>query len=75
MKFYSEYSYYTGNIVVHFMMTEAREEYQLEKLWTLGGKYDDLLQEMIKIQKLIETERWNVVFDNNVYTCVCKLYM
>ena len=57
MKFDSEYSYYTGNIVVHFMMMEAREKYQLEKLWSLGGKYDDLLQEMIKIQKLIETER------------------
>ncbi|XP_027594233.1 mitochondrial assembly of ribosomal large subunit protein 1 isoform X1 [Pipra filicauda] len=34
-----------GNIVVHFMLPEAREVYELEKLWTLGP-YDDQLTQM-----------------------------
>ncbi|KAJ7396267.1 Mitochondrial assembly of ribosomal large subunit protein 1 [Pitangus sulphuratus] len=34
-----------GNIVVHFMLPETREVYELEKLWTLGS-YDDQLAEM-----------------------------
>ncbi|XP_032553548.1 mitochondrial assembly of ribosomal large subunit protein 1 isoform X3 [Chiroxiphia lanceolata] len=34
-----------GNIVVHFMLPEAREVYELEKLWTLGS-YDDQLTQM-----------------------------
>lgn len=31
-----------GNIVVHFMLPEAREVYELEKLWTLRS-YDEQL--------------------------------
>ncbi|XP_052656063.1 mitochondrial assembly of ribosomal large subunit protein 1 [Harpia harpyja] len=34
-----------GSIVVHFMLPEAREVYELEKLWTLGS-YDDQLAQM-----------------------------
>ncbi|XP_027306734.1 mitochondrial assembly of ribosomal large subunit protein 1 [Anas platyrhynchos] len=34
-----------GSIVVHFMLPEARETYELEKLWTLGS-YDDQLTQM-----------------------------
>lgn len=34
-----------GSIVVHFMLPEAREIYELEKLWTLGS-YDDQLTQM-----------------------------
>ncbi|XP_033101374.1 uncharacterized protein LOC117104623 [Anneissia japonica] len=35
-----------GNIVVHFMLEEAREIYELEKLWTLGPEFDDQSQRM-----------------------------
>ncbi|XP_062478510.1 mitochondrial assembly of ribosomal large subunit protein 1 [Pezoporus occidentalis] len=34
-----------GSVVVHFMLPEAREVYELEKLWTLGS-YDDQLAQM-----------------------------
>jgi len=34
-----------GNSVVHFMLEESRERYQLEKLWLLGHKFDDLLRQ------------------------------
>eukprot|EP00795_Rhopilema_esculentum_P013842 gene13842-4781_t len=38
-----------GNIVVHFMMPETREIYELEKLWTLGPYFDDQLVEMANL--------------------------
>lgn len=34
-----------GNMVVHLMLEETREEFQLEKLWLLGPEHDDLLLE------------------------------
>ncbi len=35
-----------GNIVVHFMLDETRQIYQIEKLWTLGHEYDDMYNEI-----------------------------
>ena len=37
----------SGNIVVHFMLPDTREKYELEKLWTLGSAYDDQLKKML----------------------------
>ncbi|XP_074051568.1 mitochondrial assembly of ribosomal large subunit protein 1 [Macrotis lagotis] len=34
-----------GSMVIHFMLPETRETYELEKLWTLGT-YDDQLAEI-----------------------------
>ncbi|XP_009324036.1 PREDICTED: mitochondrial assembly of ribosomal large subunit protein 1 [Pygoscelis adeliae] len=34
-----------SSIVMHFMLPETREAYELEKLWTLGS-YDDQLAQM-----------------------------
>lgn len=36
---------FTGNMVVHFMLPETREEYELEKLWTLRA-YDEQLKKI-----------------------------
>ncbi|XP_067418172.1 mitochondrial assembly of ribosomal large subunit protein 1 [Emydura macquarii macquarii] len=35
-----------GTTVIHFMLPETREIYELEKLWTLGS-YDDQLTQMV----------------------------
>ena len=37
---------YPGTMVVHFLTEEAREKYELEKLWTLGRHHDDQYQSM-----------------------------
>ena len=37
---------HVGTIVVHFMTEEARSKYELEKLWTLGPRYDDQYRNM-----------------------------
>lgn len=41
-----------GNMVVHFMLPETRELYELEKLWTLRS-YDEQLKS-IPAEKLPE---------------------
>lgn len=42
---YCAFFFCAGSIVVHFMLPETRETYELEKLWTLGS-YDDQLAQM-----------------------------
>ncbi|PKK32163.1 mitochondrial assembly of ribosomal large subunit 1, partial [Columba livia] len=42
---YCEFFFCAGSIVIHFMLPETREVYELEKLWTLGS-YDDQLTQM-----------------------------
>ncbi|KFW68289.1 Mitochondrial assembly of ribosomal large subunit protein 1, partial [Pygoscelis adeliae] len=42
---YCEFLFCAGSIVMHFMLPETREAYELEKLWTLGS-YDDQLAQM-----------------------------
>lgn len=37
---------YIGTTVIHFMLPETREIYELEKLWTLRS-YDDQLAQMV----------------------------
>ena len=34
--------------MVHFMTPEARNKYELEKLWSLGPRYDDQFRNALK---------------------------
>lgn len=36
--------YDMGNIVLHILMKEIREIYDIETLWTVGEQYDDFTQ-------------------------------
>ena len=40
---------YPGTMVVHFLTEEAREKYELEKLWALGRHHDDQYWAMQRI--------------------------
>ncbi|ELW64986.1 hypothetical protein TREES_T100011948 [Tupaia chinensis] len=40
-----------GNMVIHWMLPESRETYQLEKLWTLRSYDDQLTQHLKRYQK------------------------
>ena len=47
--------------MVHFLTEEAREKYELEKLWTLGRHHDDQYQSMLSVacfSVLQATESW-----------------
>lgn len=36
----------SGNIALHIMKPDIREEYDLETLWTVGAQFDDKCQEV-----------------------------
>ena len=38
---------------MHFFLPEVREVYELEKLWTLGPKYDDQSKAMLERERLV----------------------
>ena len=42
--------------MVHFMSEEAREQYELEQLWTVGPRYDNQCREMAEILAKMEDE-------------------
>jgi len=55
-----------GNIVVHFFLPEVREVYELEKLWTLGPKYDDQTKAMLEEDKLRQAAELGIKLDKPV---------
>lgn len=58
--------YFSGNIVVHFFLPEVREVYELEKLWTLGPKYDDQTRAMLEEEKLRQAAELGIKLDKPV---------
>ncbi|XP_070569627.1 uncharacterized protein [Ptychodera flava] len=45
-----------GEIVVHFFLPATREAYELEKLWTLGAKYDDQLRHLAEQAAMLDLD-------------------
>lgn len=58
--------YLPGNMVVHFFLPEVREVYELEKLWTLGPKYDDQTKAMLREEKLRQAAELGIKLDKPV---------
>ena len=58
--------YLAGNMVVHFFLPEVREVYELEKLWTLGPKYDDQTRAMLEGEKLRQATELGIKLEKPV---------
>lgn len=51
---------------MHFFLPEVREVYELEKLWTLGPKYDDQTKAMLEEEKFRQATEFGIKLDNQV---------
>ena len=40
-------SYFSDNIVAHYMLPEIRERMDIEMLWCVGVKYDDKMEDIL----------------------------
>lgn len=61
----SIFSCFAGNIVVHFFLPEMRAVYELEKLWTLGSKYDDQSKAMLQQERFMGAVEFGTNMDES----------
>jgi len=54
-----------GNIVVHFFLPDVREVYELEKLWTLGPKYDDQSKSILDRESFLQAAELGTKMDDH----------
>lgn len=50
---------------MHFFLPEMRAVYELEKLWTLGPKYDDQSKAMLQQERFMEAVEFGTNMDES----------